>query len=235
MVRKFVFPSVIRCSIGACGVTGAASFAAIVKLENTNVGCMISAVNSSKTAGTNYYDFQVEGGELEIWRGGVPSRKIAMAPYLNVWALLAATKAAGTAKVQLYAYRFDTGAWVNEEGSNAIVDALANPGGFIQLGQWNAQEQLTGLYAAGAVWDRVLAKTEIEGLATVSSIKAWLDRAPVGMWMFDQSSVAETVNDLTGNGANQVELTGTSVSGESPPIPYVAARTGSRTLLGVGR
>jgi|GEM_PF-4070656 len=236
MVRKFSTSSVIRCSLGACGVTGAVSFAAIVKLENTTVGSMVSAVNASKANAGSFYDFQVEGGELEIYRS-VPSRKILMSPYLNIWALLAATKVAGSAKAQLYAYRFDTKTWVNEEGAGAIADAAENPGGYIQLGQWNNTEQLNALYAAGAMWSKVLSKAEIEELATVKAIEAWLSKSPVGMWMFNQESVEETVKDLTGNGANQLERTGTSVSEEAPPIPYAASGSAgdSRLLLGVGR
>jgi hypothetical protein len=236
MVRKFTPSSVVRCSLGACGVTGAVSFAAIVKLENTFNGCMISAVNSSKASPTSFYDFQVEGGELEIYREGA-SRKITMSPYLGIWALLAATKAAGTAKAQLYAYRFDTKAWVNEEGAFAIADAAANPGGYIQLGMWESGEPLNALYAAGAMWNKVLSKAEIEELAAVKSIESWLGKSPVGMWMFNQASVEETVKDLTGNGANQVERTGTTVSEENPPIPYIAtgSRSGARLRLGVGR
>lgn len=258
--RKFGDNSKVVCKIGACGITGDVSFAALVLLDGTvvhhkeevpieeefpvgseeyiiigyetveydtypgvEVGSMISAVSAAKAEAGSFYDFQIEGGKLEIYRSGA-SREIEIKPYGNRWALLFATKATGTTKAKLYAYRFDTKTLVGPiEGATAISDAASNVGGFIQLGQWNGGEQLRGLYAAGAMWNRVLTKAEIEELISASYLEQWLTKTPKGMWLFNQTSLETAVKDITGNGADQVERVGTELSAEVPPIPYTKA------------
>jgi len=257
--RKFTEGSKVLCKIGACGVTGAVSFAALVKLDGTvkhvkeevpieefneeteeweiigyetiereeapglERGSMVSALDSAKTNPGSFYDFQVEGGKLEIFRSGA-SREIEVKPYGDIWALFFGTKTGGEAKAKLYAYRFDTKTLVGPvEGVGAIKDAAANVGGFINLGQWGSGEQLRGLGAALAVWSKVLTKTEIEELTAATYLEQWLTKTPVGYWDFRQTSLAEKVLDQTGNGADQIELAGTELSAEKPPIPYTKA------------
>jgi len=217
-VRKFVEPARVRCAVGACALKEAVSFIALAQLQNTTVGSFVSGAKSTGSGGGSFYDFQVEVSQLEIYKGA-PSRGLTTTGLANVWCVFAATKVSGTAKAKLYIYRFDTKTWQIGEGAGEI----ANPteaAEEIRLGQWNSTENFQGLYAASAMYNKVLTQAEIEELATASSLQSWLKKGPVGMWMFNQPSTAESVLDITGNGANQTELVGTTVEGVEPPIPY---------------
>ncbi|HEV2790829.1 MAG TPA: hypothetical protein VGV69_05980, partial [Solirubrobacterales bacterium] len=144
----------------------------------------------------------------------------------------AATKASGKAKAKLYIYRLDTKLWQKGEGTGEIENPteLAQE---IRLGQWGNTEQLQGLYAASAMYNKVLTQAEVEELATASTLQAWLKKGPVGMWMFNQTSTAQTGLDITGNGADQTELVGTTVENVEPPIPYYRATVPLQASSGV--
>lgn len=250
-VRKFDEPSMVRYAIGACGVTGAVTMAALVKLDGTvteeeveieegvfenikvarglETGALITAVDAALGEAGKFYAFDFEpaeeaNGNFTLYRNGRSNGPLTK-PYGNIWALVVVQKVAGEAFPTFYVYRFDTASWVGPiTGDTEIKDAPVNPGGFIQHGQWGGGEQLVGArYAAAAIWNRVLTEAEVKSLASVASLDKWLALAPVGQWMYFQANVAEAVADLTGNGANQVLRENTSVVAEEPPIPYFSS------------
>ena len=53
----------------------------------------------------------------------------------------------------------------------------------------------------------------------ISSGKGWLGKSPSALWLFNQKARTEGLVDLTGNGANEEGIAGTSVVAEEPPIP----------------
>jgi len=59
---------------------------------------------------------------------------------------------------------------------------------------------------------------QIESLA--GSLMAWRQIQPTGMWLLDQDAVAQTVPDLSGNGANQTARNGSTVGTVSCPLGY---------------
>src|SRR5690606_14553713 len=57
-----------------------------------------------------------------------------------------------------------------------------------------------------------------EAAGLEESLQAWFDAEPDALWAFNQESVTDPVNDLTGNGADQIARTVTAViTGEDPP------------------
>lgn len=222
--RKFVAASRIRVNIGACGFTGAVTAVALIRFERTggeNSWC--SAVDSGKTNAGSFYDCLAKTeGNLGMYRGSTGYSEAAgiTAGIDKVWALIAVTKASGTVAARAHVYRFDTKTWTHVNCEGTVENALANPGGFLAFGQWGTSDQLRATYAAAAAWGSVLSDAELEELVTVKYIEDWLKKAPAGMWAFNQHSAAETVKDLTGNGADQAELLGTEYVEEEPPIPY---------------
>jgi hypothetical protein len=232
-VRKFVAASRIRVNIGACGFTGAATFVGLLNFERTggeNSWC--SAVDSTKANQGNFYDCLAKTeGNLGIYRNGTYSEAKEVTKGIDgIWALVAVTKEAGTVAARAHVYRFDTKAWTHTACVNALTNATANAGGYLQFGQWGEADQLRALYAAAAAWGKVLTDKEIEELVAVSYLEEWLKRSPAGLWLFKQQSGAETVKDLTGNGADQAELVGTEYSAAEPPIPYAPSAAPSVVL-----
>src|SRR5690606_12886956 len=57
-------------------------------------------------------------------------------------------------------------------------------------------------------------------LVGASSLAEWMATTPLGLWLFDQQSTEDSVSDLTGQGADQTAISGTSVTEDDPPIPY---------------
>src|SRR5690606_29629507 len=78
-----------------------------------------------------------------------------------------------------------------------------------------------GLIAVQAVWaNRVPFANDaaVEAAGLEESLQAWFDAEPDALWAFNQESVTDPVNDLTGNGADQIARTGTAVvTGDDPP------------------
>lgn len=229
-VRKFgVVSSRVRVNIGACGFTGAASFVALLRPERTggeNSWC--SAVDSGKANANNFYDCIAKtAGKLGIYRNGVYSEGITTAGLDNNWLLLGISKAAGTVKPNTYVWNFTTKELTKAEGGVAQTDALANVGGFLAFGQWGTSDQLRATYAAAAGFNKAISEAEFKALAEATTIKeGWLAKSPSGLWMFNQKSEAESITDLTGNGANQAEQVGTEYLEEEPPIPYEPQKGG---------
>ena len=138
------------------------------------------------------------------------------------WVLIVGGKASGTATPRLHYYRFSTETWVHGDAVAAIGDGDSVAGGVVVFGQnWGSGlDYLDGDIAAAAVFDFLLSDAGVEDLVEVNALEDWLDLSPVGMWDFRQESTATPVTDLTGNGADQTALTGTTVLVEDPPIPY---------------
>src|SRR5690606_8215478 len=78
-----------------------------------------------------------------------------------------------------------------------------------------------GLIAVQAVWaNRVpfANNTAVQDAGLHQSLDAWFDAEPDALWAFNQESVTDPVNDLTGNGADQTARTGTAVvTNDDPP------------------
>jgi hypothetical protein len=134
----------------------------------------------------------------------------------NAWALLAVTKAAGTATPRFHSYRWDTSTWAHQNAGSSTGDTGSV--GQVSIGAGS----FTGDVAAAAAWDSVLSDAMLEDLAEVEALEEWLDFGPNGLWLLGQGSTATPVEDLTGGGADQYSITGTSVVQADPPIPYEA-------------
>ena len=132
------------------------------------------------------------------------------------WCLLAATKGAGTVTPRFHQYVYGTNTWTHEDGSGTLADNTA-PGasGTVRFGNgmngFGAFSQ-----ALNAVFAAALTDTEIERLPY--SLPAWYSLSPVGLWLLDQSLTTQGVADLTGLGANQSAITGTTIATTHPPV-----------------
>jgi hypothetical protein len=120
-------------------------------------------------------------------------------------------KASGTVAPRYHKYVMNTGAWTHSTGATTL-GAGTTPGasGTWRFGQWQTTDFANGSMAAAAAWSgRNLSDAEAESLA--GGFTAWWSLNPGAFWMFDQSVTTQAVADLTGNGANQSAITGTTV------------------------
>ena len=136
------------------------------------------------------------------------------------WRLLGVTKANGSAVARWHGYKFSIGAasWVHvNTSSGSVGDASLSTGiDAIGLGYLDNDEVLNGRLAVAGAWKSVLTDLDIEGLT--ASLADWVDLSPDALWPFNQASTSDPVLDITGGGADQVAINGTSVvTGDDPP------------------
>jgi hypothetical protein len=185
---------------------------AVYKSDLDHAGGLLCALRDSDNVacyGTNPFS----DGKLYVSANGFAGE-----PYPDGnWIIAAWGKAAGSVAVRWHLFNYDTlDAWVHSN-SGTVGDTTATDPDRIRVGQWRDQnEYFNGRLAALAVYDTALSDGAVEDLSV--GLQAMLDAEPVGLWAFNQASVATEVEDLTENGADQIAITGTSVvTGDDPP------------------
>lgn len=145
---------------------------------------------------------------------------------VNTWYLFVARKPQGNAAARFSLYNFSTATWVHEIGGATIGDwATPGAGGSIRFTYPGEPDNLDGTIAVRAAWANTLAwsagaagDTALEAAGLESSLLSWVAAAPSALWSFNQEAVTTPVVDLTGGGANQTAITGTSViTTDDPP------------------
>lgn len=216
--------SEVRCSIGAfSGANGGGeTYAFIVKRSaGTNVDNIFAFLGSDGL----WAGCAIQNGfseTIEYYYTKSPSVSGSQSPTgyydaANDWTLLVVSKAAGSAVTRWHRYIYSTATWTHVNGSGSVADSTVLPGasGVVQFGRLQTVDPMNGLLAVAGGWLRVLSDAEVETLPL--ALSAWADLNPDGLWAFNQASTATAVTDLSGNGADQVSTTGTSVSADEPP------------------
>lgn len=137
------------------------------------------------------------------------------------WVLVASTKATGSVPLSSYKYVYGTDAWTVNTTAGNVADGTAPGGsGSVKIGAYydGLGSFFNGEMAAAAVFNRALTQAEIEALA--HSLMAWRDAAPSALWILDQDQTSQPVYDLSGGGANQSAIVGTSAASSSSPVAY---------------
>lgn len=131
----------------------------------------------------------------------------------NTWYLLVGRWASG-GTITLRVFNVDGS--INQTVASATMSfPLSYDSSLLHFGEHENLGNWKGDIAAAAVWDRKLADDEVASLWT--SLAMWHSSNPGAMWLFDQASAAQTVEDLVGSGADQTAITGTAVSANSVP------------------
>jgi hypothetical protein len=134
----------------------------------------------------------------------------------TAWALIAATKPAGTSAPRLHLYNYSTDTWTRSTSASTAPDPSSDCT-TVQLGENTGfSAGLVGDAAAFAVYASALADSQLDSLPY--NLQAWMSLAPLAMWVLDQPATSQKVLDWTGNGANETSLTGTTVGTVSVPI-----------------
>lgn len=195
---------------GAASIpTAAMTWAVIWKPGSSHRGGLLDATaTGTRQLGINPFDSNA--GDVFFALNG--STSLDYGAYIGGWALLAFTKAAGNATVRSHTYVYSSATWAHTDlaavNVRSAVDTFAV--GSFDGGQW-----LNGRLAAMGMWaGTALSDAQLETLT--GRLKAWVDLAPSSLWAFNQASVATAVTDLTGGGANQTAITGTTVSSDEP-------------------
>lgn len=137
----------------------------------------------------------------------------------NIWRVSAVTKPDGNATLRTHQYDYSggsAGTWFHTARSSMsdASGASAPPITNIRVGQFGSADRLYGWIAAMALFNRVLTDLELETVQT--GMDAILDLGPVWAVQFNQKYTFSSVPDISGNGGNQVNILGTSISADEP-------------------
>lgn len=179
-------------------------------------------------------------GQLFYEKVGEDVASIMDYPFSDHWCLIV-VDVSGIGKVTVRVYDFTAEEWVIDEVMGEVSGLAAGIDEVI-VGKDAAGERSVLAFdiAAAAAWSGSLVGTEVADFVNVADLRDWLDftsgspveEAPDALWLFEQSSVSESVSDETGNGASQTERSGTEALKNDPPIPYGEAGKFVNVLVG---
>lgn len=211
---------VIILAEGGVNLGGAFTIGCIMELDSAtgNEGSPFFLGN----VGTDSWRVSLEtfGTDLVILGGNGAFQSFPSAPSAD-WEVILVTKASGTATPRIHRYNLVTATWLHEDAGGTLADAVGAADG-IQVGRWGGTEYTAGRMAVVGAWEEVLGNdATIEALGLETSLANWRDAGttgPSGLWRFNQSTVGETVEDMSGGTADQTTITGTAVvTGDDPP------------------
>src|SRR3990172_1760690 len=187
--------------------------------------------------------YGMNGSGADVFRAHIGTTQIT-APTIAItggaWQVLAVSKATGTVAARFHKYLYSTDAHSHENDDATVANSSA-PTTNVYLGTDGTVtvDGLDGDLLIAAVWDVVLTDAQSEPLPF--SLAAWFAIQPKGLWLLDQDTTAQKVLDLTGGGANETALAGTTIGTASVPvfgyeapilIPTRAAAAGQTIALG---
>lgn len=142
----------------------------------------------------------------------------------DVWYLQVVRKDTGNVAARFSGYNYTTQAWSHATAANGRINWTA-PGvsGTFKM-SFSSADWFKGDMAVRAAWPNALpwaanstGDALLEAAGLHFSLMAWINAAPSALWVFDQTDVAQTVRDMTGGGANQSSIVGTTVTTDTVP------------------
>lgn len=217
MALHFTKASSELLDVGGAGLnfTGSTTIAAIIRktADAANQAVFSQHTGTTKNRMTidtsNKISFQADANILAS-----PTITVTVA---DGWVLAAVTKATGTTNPRYHKYLYSSNTWTHENSGSTMADATAPGTTNCRIGAspastlpYDGDMQIVGYYNAA------LSDAQLEAMAL--TLGAWYQVPPKGLWLLDQQVTTQKVNDLTGQGGNEVTRTGTSISSTSLPV-----------------
>jgi hypothetical protein len=208
---------VIRWSIGGLsGTTANATIVAVLRRGSDTTFDTILGLHDS--GGTAQQWLQIEDVDrLQFGHAAANQTSSFTVTSADGWVLVAAGKNAGSATPRFHKYVYSTGTWTHSNAGGTLTDGSSpGAGGYAETSQAGT-DLFSGDLAAVAVYTGTnLTDAQVENLPF--SLAHWHEAPPTAMWVLDQASTTQNVPDLTGGGAGQTSLTGTTVATSSVPV-----------------
>lgn len=234
----------VRFSLGSCVASGGVTLAVVVR--RSAAATWYSLLGGFTSAGAAGPALEVDGTiapnkpAYSPHTGG-SSGGTALSSTLTDWMLVAVTvpgpaSNAGT----VYTANVTTGAAIASGTTNNGTQST--PISFIEAGCWESlsgvgtgQDDLNGWLAVAGWWNSVLTSAQIDALRTNKATSDWINHAvaPAAVWQFD-GSVATAIQDLTGNGANQSSIAGTTQDTAADPPGWAYSGAGAAAASNSG-
>ncbi len=203
----------LNTTIGACAaLSGDLSIAMVTRASTDGVSGLGFGIG-----GANRWSIGKDSTNVIRWGNAATAVKGTTAWTVSSgWVFVAATKPAGSSTGRVHLYVYQTRTWVHENAvgvamPDAVPDAGANFGARAGPGSFYG-----GDIAVGGAWAANLTDAQVEALAF--RLHSWWLPSTKGIWVLDQAATGTKVWDLTGNGANESTITGTSVASSAVAV-----------------
>lgn len=196
--------------------TGAQTYAYLIKLNAVHRGGMFDGLDagSARRVGINPFDSGV--GDVFYNITGQGFQSFSYGSVVNIWAIIAITKAAGSAVPRAHIYNYNTATWTHSALGGALGNGATALASFIigsfDLGQW-----LSANLAATGYWNSALADATFDSSSMPTSFAGWAALNPNALHRYNQALATDPVPDVTGGGADSTLVEGTTIVGVDPP------------------
>lgn len=211
-------------AVGLAGVSLAAytAIAVFKRMNDVNVTPLVQIV--SNPTGVSFQQgipWTILG--TDVMQLNNPSANTSQSTGMTVlstegWLGLVVQKEAGLVPPTFRKYSFDTGAITSQAGAPNLPDGAAIDAAWtLQIGRDEFFNKTQGRWATLAIYGSVLDVVDIEAALDARSTQALFDLNPAALLDFNQAATSDPILDLTGNGADQASLTGTTVVTDDDP------------------
>jgi hypothetical protein len=209
--------------------------ALIKKSSDTSNFEFIFTANSSSADPHNWLFYAGLGGDnkLSLWQGVSDLEAPFTITVAEDWLVVAVSKTSGTTAPRFHKCVLSTGIWTHQDSPSTGADSTAGSPSTSNIGNSSGHTSsgaFDGHILAVATFNTALSDAAIEAYSTRNFadfgalVTGWLATTPRTMYRLDQASVATALTDLTGSGADQTAIGGTSVvTNDDPPFGALPA------------
>lgn len=218
MARRFASGNTLTCAIGGANTNRVGTVILLVRAYDAVFDALatntdfIHGRNNTTSVWAMFLDSGTIFADSDFGSGlAGPSNK-------DTWYAIAYTKVSGN---QAYHYHIAPvgGAWTHGTSGNAANGSGATN---VLFGQGPTKGAALFDIAAAATFSTAMSDAAVEALGT-TSMATWMAATPTAAWQFNQASTATAVTDLTGGGANQTAISGTTVVADPAGWTYYSA------------
>jgi len=168
-------------------------------------------------------------GALSWGSDGGDHRVTGMGFSAATWQVIGFSKAGGTAVVRMHRKALGSGVWTHTDSAGS-AGTSATDCDLIRIACFRDGSGFKDMrLATAAFFNSALTDTDFVNIESNATTDYLLSLSPQACWDFNQDDVATSVTDLTGNGANEIGRSGTTViTGADPAWTFhpAAADTG---------
>jgi hypothetical protein len=209
------------------GLTGAMSLAVVFKRNETVDSILLAAAQNATTSSSTFSErckiyIRANANNDVTW--AIPTTTDSAETLVNAdgWALIVVTKASGSAQPRVHRHIFGGSTTRSNCGSNSNNITALDSSSRWEVGKDEFTNRTACRIAVAAVWGVQLSDGDVDAIVSALSTASMYNHSagtPLALWDFNQASTATAVTDLTGGGADQLGITGTTVIADGVDDP----------------
>lgn len=200
-------------NVSATGVTLLAVFKPVNVVSSPTSPILVGAIGSTDAVSVCYQNNNIQYADQNDFDAIGGTGLVSTA-----YQIVALTKASGSGVWRAHRKTLGSGSWFHQDGPLSVS---INSGTWtdVRFGSFASGSAgvMDGRIAVAAVWDSVLTDLQLEAIETAATTAYIASLSPSGLWDFNQPNTTTKVFDLSGNGAHETSITGTTVvTGDDP-------------------